>query len=105
MCITVEQICFAAVMHLQYKSVFSYCPKDGKKPFYAQESEPQKQHSVCESNSWRLNTLKLTVKKSDCAVTLEVGVSLMDCRSKQVFPRPPVIIHTGKAPSERSASI
>lgn len=27
----------------------------------------------------------------------------MDYRSKQVSPRPPVIIHTGKAPSEKSA--
>lgn len=73
--------------------------------FYAQESEPQKQHSVCDSNSWRLNIVKLTVKRSDCAVTLEMGVSLMDCKNKQVSPRPPVIMHTGKAPSEKSDSI
>lgn len=95
-----QQLCTS-----QYKSLFSYRPEDVKKPFYAQESEPQKQHSVCESNSWRLNTVKLTVKRRDCAETLEVGVSLKDCRSKQVSPRPPVIIHTGKAPSEKSDSI
>jgi len=43
--------------------VFSYRHADVKKPVYAQESDSQMQDSVYESNGWRLNTVKLTVKK------------------------------------------